>query len=157
MTIIPALTARMSQPAFAIPGAMDALQALGGALGAAGLEPATRELVNIRASQINGCGVCSVQHPRDARRLGVEDDKIAAVAGWRDAPYFDEAECAALALTEAVTRLADRGEAVPDDIWERAAEQFDEAGLAALVLSIATVNLWNRLNVATRQVAGASW
>jgi AhpD family alkylhydroperoxidase len=151
------LQSRMTQPAFAVPGAMDALMALGKAIDGTELPAATRELVHIRASQINGCGVCAVQHPRIARRRGETDERIWAISGWRDAPYFDRAERAALALAEAVTRLADRSEAVPDDVWDEAARHYDEAQLAALVLTIASVNLWNRLNVATRQVAGVEW
>jgi len=151
------LQSRMTQPAFAVPGAMDALMALGKAIDGTELPAATRELVHIRASQINGCGVCAVQHPRIARRRGETNERIWAISGWRDAPYFDPAERAALALAEAVTRLADRSEAVPDDVWDEAARHFDEAQLAALVLTIASVNLWNRLNVATRQVAGVEW
>lgn len=151
------LQARMPQPAFAVPGAMEALMALGKAVSDAGLPESTLELVNIRVSQINGCGVCSVQHPRMARRRGETEERIWAVAGWRDAPYFDPAERAALALAEAVTRTADRAHAVPDDVWDEAATRFDEEQLAALVLAIAGVNLWNRLNVATRQVAGVEW
>ncbi len=151
------LQARMPQPAFAVAGAIDALMALGQAIGAAGLSPTTRELVHIRASQINGCGVCSVQHPRMAREHGETDERIWAIAGWRDAPYFDPAERAALALTEAITRLADCAEPVPDEVWDEAASHHDEQQLAALVLTVATVNLWNRLNVATRQVAGQRW
>jgi AhpD family alkylhydroperoxidase len=151
------LQSRMTQPAFAVPGAMDALMALGKAIDGTELPAATRELVHIRASQINGCGVCAVQHPRIARRRGETDERIWAISGWRDAPYFDPAERAALALAEAVTRLADRSEAVPDDVWDEAARHYDEAQLAALVLTIASVNLWNRLNVATRQVAGVEW
>jgi AhpD family alkylhydroperoxidase len=151
------LQSRMTQPAFAVPGAMEALMALGKAIDGTELPAATRELVNIRASQVNGCGVCAVQHPRIARRRGETDERIWAISGWRDAPYFDPAERAALALAEAVTRLADRSEAVPDDVWDEAARHYDEAQLAALVLTIASVNLWNRLNVATRQVAGVEW
>lgn len=116
-----------------------------------GLSPITRELVHIRASQINGCGVCSVQHPRIARKLGETDERIWAIAGWRDAPYFDDAERAALALAEAVTRLADRAEGVPDEVWDEAVRHYDERQLGALVLTIAAVNLWNRLNVTTRR------
>lgn len=151
------LQARMANPAFAVPGAMDALLALGKAIEAAGVSPTTRELVHIRASQINGCGVCLVQHPKFARKLGETDERIWAIAGWRDAPYFDDAERAALALAEAVTRSADHAGGVPDEIWEDAAAHYDEQQLGALVLSIATVNLWNRLNVTTRQVAGQEW
>ncbi len=151
------LQARMTNPAFAVPGAMDALMALGKAIAGCGLPETTRELVHIRASQINGCGVCLVQHPRIARRHGETDERIWAIAGWRDAPYFDDAERAALALAEAVTRLADSTDPVPDAIWNEAASHYDEKQLGALVLTIAGVNLWNRLNTATRQVAGQEW
>ena len=151
------LDARMGNPAFVVPGAMDAMLALGKAVSRAGLSERTRELVHIRASQINGCGVCAVQHPRIARRLGETDERIWAIAGWRDAPYFDAAERAALALAEAITRMADRAEAVSDEVWDEAARHYDEQQLGALVLTIAHVNLWNRLNVATRQVAGQEW
>jgi AhpD family alkylhydroperoxidase len=151
------LQARMANPAFAVPGAMDALQALGKAVAAAGVPARTLELVHLRASQINGCGVCGVQHARLARRHGETDERIWAIPGWRDAPYFDPAERAALALAEAVTRLADRPDPVPDDVWDEAARHYDEAALAALLMSIGAVNLWNRLNVATHQVAGVSW
>lgn len=149
--------ARMPHPAFAVPGAMDALQALGKAIASAELPPRTVELMNLRASQINGCGVCAVQHPVIARKLGESDERLFAVAAWREAPYFTDAERAALALTEAGTRLADRGDPVPDDLWEESARHYDEAKLAALVLVIASINAWNRMNVISRQVAGQGW
>ena len=149
-------TARMTNPAFAVPGAMDALNGVSKTVSRARI-PINRELVHLRASQINGCGVCAVQHPKIARKLGETDDRIFAVAAWRDAPFFTDAEHAALALTEAVTRLADTADPVPDSVWEEAARHYDEQELAALVLSIATINVWNRLNVATRQVAGQEW
>src|SRR5262249_48788514 len=81
-------------------------------------------------------------------------DRLFAVAAWRDAPYFSDAERAALALTEAVTRLSDRADPVPDDVWEEATRHYDEKALAMLVISIALINFWNRLNVPTRQLAG---
>ena len=151
------LEPRITNPAFALPGAMDALAAVSKAVSRARISPGTLELMHLRASQINGCGVCAVQHPKIARRLGETDDRIFAVAAWRDAPFYTDAERAALALTEAVTRLADTADPVPDGVWEEAARHFDEQALATLVLSIATVNVWNRLNVATRQVAGQEW
>jgi AhpD family alkylhydroperoxidase len=151
------MQARMTSPAFSVPGAMDALQALGTAVHRAGLPTSLGELVHLRASQINGCGVCCVGHARIAKKAGETDDRLHAVAAWRDAPSFTDAERAALALTEAVTRLSDRPEPVPDEIWDEAARHFDEAMLGALVLSIANINVWNRLNVATRQVAGPEW
>ena len=150
------LEARITNPALAVPGALDALQALNKAISRVRISPGLLELMHLRASQINGCGVCAVQHPKIARKLGETDDRIFAVAAWRDAPFFTDAERAALALTEAVTRLADAADPVPDSVWDEAARHYDEQELAALVLSIATINVWNRLNVATRQVAG-SW
>jgi AhpD family alkylhydroperoxidase len=147
----------MTNPAFVVPDAMQALQALGKAVQESGLPPRTIELVNLRASQINGCGVCAVQHPRIAKKLGETDERLFAVAAWREAPYFTDAERAALALTEAATRLSDRADPVPDEIWDEAARNYDEQVLAALVLNIASINVWNRLNVTTRQVAGQEW
>jgi AhpD family alkylhydroperoxidase len=149
--------ARANHPAFAVPDAFGALQALSKAINKTGISPKTLELVNLRASQINGCGVCVVQHPRIARKLGETDERLFAVAAWRDAPYFTDAERAALALTEAATRISDRADPVPDEIWDEAARHYDETELAGLVLAIANINVWNRLNVATRQVAGQEW
>jgi AhpD family alkylhydroperoxidase len=151
------LQARMNHPAFAVPGAFDALQALSKAINDTGISPKLLELIALRASQINGCGVCAVQHPRIARKLGETDDRLFAVTAWRDAPYFNDAERAALGLTEAVTRMTDRPDPVPDEIWDEAARHYDETQLAGLILAIASINVWNRLNVATRQVAGQEW
>jgi AhpD family alkylhydroperoxidase len=151
------IQARMTNPAFVVPDAMQALQALGKAIQKGGVPGKTLELVNLRASQINGCGVCAVQHPRIAKKLGETDERLFAVAAWREAPYFTDAERAALALTEAATRLSDRADPVPDEIWDEAARHYDEQALAALVLNIASINVWNRLNVTTRQVAGQEW
>jgi AhpD family alkylhydroperoxidase len=147
------MTARMTNPAFAVDGAMDALNAVAKTISRARV-PISRELVHLRASQINGCSVCVDMHAKAARRSGESEERVFAVAAWRETPYFSDAERAALALTETMTRLADRSEQVPDAIWDAAAEHFDEAQLGALVLDIATVNLWNRLNIATQQVVG---
>jgi AhpD family alkylhydroperoxidase len=133
---------------------MDALQALGAAVGETGLDPILVELICLRASQINGCSVCVDGHPRVARKLGETDERLFAVSAWRETPYFSDAERAALALTEAVTRLADREDPVPDPIWAAAAAHYDDKQLAGLVLAIANINVWNRLNAATRQMAG---
>jgi len=148
------MQARMKHPAMVVPEAMQALQALGTSVEKGGVPRRTLELVHLRASQINGCSVCVDGHPRIARKAGETDERLFAVAAWRDAPYFTDAERAALALTEAVTRLSDRADPVPDEIWEEAARHHDEPALAALVLAIANINVWNRLNVATRQRAG---
>ena len=148
------MNARMKNPAFVVPGAMEALQALAASAEKGDLPKRTLDLVHLRASQINGCAVCLDLHARGARRADETDERLLTVAGWRDAPYFTDAERAALALTEAVTRLADRADAVPDAIWDEAARHYDDRALGALVLWIAVTNVWNRLNVATRQVAG---
>src|SRR5207302_8754968 len=131
-----------------------ALQALGKAVHQGGVPPKTLELVNLRASQINGCGVCAVQHPRIAKKLGETDERLFAVAAWREAPYFTDAERAALALSEAATRIADQLDPVPDEIWEEAARHYDERQLGALVLAIAAINAFNRVNATTRQITG---
>ena len=151
------MQARMNHPALVLPEAMKALHALDGATKAAGVSALTFELMHLRASQINGCGVCVDMHPKLARKLGETDERLFAVGAWRDTPYFTDAERAALALTEAVTRLSDRADPVPDEVWDEAARHYDEPQLAALVLSIASINVWNRLNAATRQMAGGDW
>jgi AhpD family alkylhydroperoxidase len=144
----------MKNPIMILPEAMQALQALGAALEKGGVPRRTVELMHLRVSQINGCSVCVDGHHRIARKSGESDERLFAVAAWRDAPYFSDPERAALALAEAVTRLSDRPDPVPDDVWKEAASHYDEKALAALILAIASINVWNRLNVATRQVAG---
>jgi AhpD family alkylhydroperoxidase len=148
------MQARLKNPAMTVPGAMQALQALAKTTDKGGVPTRTRDLVYLRASQINGCGVCVELHSRDLKKEGETDERLFAVAAWRDAPYFTDAERAALALTEAATRLSDRSDPVPDDVWDDAARHYDDRTLAALVIAIANINVWNRLNVATRQVTG---
>jgi AhpD family alkylhydroperoxidase len=149
------MQARMKNPALVLPAAMQALQALNAATQKAGLPARTIDLVQLRASQINGCSVCVDMHARIMKQGGETDERLFAVAAWRETPYFTDAERAALALTEALTRISDRPDAVADDVWAAAARHHDEPALAALVLAIANINVWNRLNVATRQVVGA--
>jgi len=148
------MQARMSNPAMIVPEAMQALHALGKATEKGSVPSRTRDLVALRASQINGCSVCVDMHSRDLRKAGETDERLFAVAAWRDAPYFTDAERAALTLAEAVTRLSDRADPVPDEIWNEATRHYDEPALAALIISIALINVWNRLNVSTKQVAG---
>ena len=150
----PIMQARMGNPAMVVPDAMQALMALGASVKGCGVPSRTLHLVYLRASQINGCSLCVDMHSHDARKAGETDERLFAVAAWREAPYFTDAERAALALAEAVTRLSDRADPVPDEVWDEAARHYEEQALAALILSIATVNLWNRLNASTRQVAG---
>jgi AhpD family alkylhydroperoxidase len=135
---------------------MDALQALGKAT-AAVLPRVTRHLVELRASQLNGCSQCVDMHAKEMKKTGETDERIFAVGAWRHAPYFTDAERAALALTEALTRLADQSDPVPDALWAEVTRHYDEGSLAALIVSIAQINVWNRLNAAVGQVAGASW
>jgi AhpD family alkylhydroperoxidase len=149
------MQARMKNPAMIVPDAMQALLALAKSTEQGGVPPQTLALVHLRASQINGCSACVDGGARGARKAGETEERLFAVAAWRDTSYFTDAERAALALTEAVTRLSDRTDPVPDEIWDEAARHYDEPALAALILAIATVNVWNRLNVTTRQVAGA--
>jgi AhpD family alkylhydroperoxidase len=146
---------RMDNPAIVLPEAMPALLALGETTNEGGVPPKTLELVHLRVSQINGCAVCIDGGVRRARKAGETDERLSTVAAWRDAPYFSDDERAALALAEEATRLADRPDPVPDVVWAEAARHYDEPAPAALVLMIALPNVWNRLNVVTRQVAGA--
>ena len=149
------MQSRMSNPATILPDATPAIQALLQATRKGGVPQNVLELVHLRASQINGCSFCVDSGARSAKRAGESDERIFAVAAWREAPYFTDAERAALALTEAVTRLADRPDPVPDAVWDEAARHYDEPGLAALVLMIGITNLFNRLNATTRQMAGS--
>jgi AhpD family alkylhydroperoxidase len=150
------MEARMTNPAMVVPGAVEAAQKLWGAVMKSGLPQSTLELVHIRASLINGCGFCLGLHTADGH-TAEELARFLHVGGWREVPGFSEAERAALALTEAVTRIADSSDPVPDDVWNEAARHYDEHQLGALLIAISTVNVWNRLNVSTRQVAGTSW
>jgi AhpD family alkylhydroperoxidase len=110
-------------------------------------DPALRELVRIRASQLNGCSYCVDYHSGDARSAGEHDRRIWAVAAWRHNPLFDDRERAALALTDALTRLPEGG--VPNDVYDEAARQFDDAELGNLMGAIIAINAWNRVGVGT--------
>ena len=148
------MQARMNHPAHGPSRRHEALQSLG-EVTKQGLPEKLLELVHLRASQINGCSACVDMHPKIAKQAGETDERLFAVAAWREAPYFSDAERAALALTEALTRLADSADAGAGcDVDEAATKHFDEAELAALVLAIANINVWNRLNAAVRQPAG---
>src|SRR5581483_5717701 len=150
---------RMSQhPMMLVPGALQAMQALQTLRKSVEKQGVvswrTIDLVQLRVSQINGCHACMEEHARILKEAGETDERIFAVAAWRDVPSFTSAERAALALAEAVTRIADQADPVPDAIWEEAARYYDEKGLGALVLLISTANLFTRLGTATRQGVG---
>lgn len=149
------MQARMKHPALVLPDAMQALLAVDKATVQDGLPDVTRKLVHLRASQINGCSVCVDMHARELKQAGESDERIFAVAAWRETPFYTDAERAALALTEAATRLSDRADPVPDEVWQDARRHYDDAALAALIVSIGLINVWNRLNATVKQVAGA--
>jgi AhpD family alkylhydroperoxidase len=145
---------RMKNPAMLIPDAMQPLMAFVAAVKKSSMSQCTLDLVHLRASQINGCSFCVDMGSRELKKAGATENRLFSVAAWREAPYFTEAERAALALAEAVTRLSDRSDPVPEEIWNEATLHYDEKALAALILWIATTNLFNRVNAATKQVAG---
>ena len=148
-------TARMNNPALVIPETMKALYALKSSAEKRGVPDATLLLIELRASQINGCSVCVDMHSRQMKQRGETDERLFTLAAWRDAPYFSDAERAALDLTEALTRVERGAESVPDALWNELRRHYDETALAALIVAIANINVWNRFNIATRQVAGA--
>jgi AhpD family alkylhydroperoxidase len=134
---------------------LEAFQQLAVSATSAGIPETTLSMVDLRASQINGCSVCVDIHSRELVHAGEKPERIAMVAAWRESPYFSDAERAALALTEAATRLADNPESVSDEVWDEAARHYSEPQLAALVVTIAAINAFNRLNATTRQITGA--
>ncbi|MEV1169799.1 carboxymuconolactone decarboxylase family protein [Nonomuraea sp. NPDC049784] len=150
-------TVRMPNPATLIPEAMQALMAVNKAILGAGVDAKLLALSHLRASQINGCSPCVAGGAQQLRHHGATDEQAHAVVAWRETPWFSDEERAALALTEAITRLADQPNPVPDEVWDMAAKHFDQKELAALILNIAITNAFNRLNAPTRQQAGGQW
>lgn len=155
-TIDTTFQARMKNPALVIPEAMPAIQTIMAATRKGDVPESTLQLIHLRISQINGCSSCVDSGSKHAKQMGESDERLYAVAAWHNAPYFTSAERAALALSETMTRLSDRSDPVSDEVWAEAARHYDERGLAAIVLAIAMTNVFNRLNVATKQPAG-SW
>lgn len=151
------MQARLTNPAALLPDAVKGINLIYKAAHSAGLAKSTLDLVHLRASQINGCSACVDSGARGMRKAGETDERLFSVAAWRETDYFTEAERAALDLAEHATRLADKADAVPDQVWEAAAKHFGETELASLVLWIATTNFFNRINAVTRQPAGQNW
>lgn len=151
------MQARMTHPVMVLPDAMTALHALSKAAQSGAVPDTTHRLIHLRVSQINGCSMCVDMHARELKESGEKDERIWGVGAWRDSPYFSDAERAALELAECMTRLADRPDAVPDAVWDDAADHYDEKELSSLLVSISTINVWNRLNAAVRQPSGATW
>jgi AhpD family alkylhydroperoxidase len=149
------MTARMKNPATFLPDVTQALVTLGQSLPEnGGVDLAILELVHQRVSQINGCAWCLDYGARNSEGSEITKDQTIQLPAWRDAVVFSDAQRAALDLAEHMTRFADRMDPVPDAVWNAAAEQFDEKQLATLVVWVATTNLYNRINVTTRQVPG---
>ncbi|WP_344489221.1 carboxymuconolactone decarboxylase family protein [Streptomyces enissocaesilis] len=148
----------MKNPAMVLPDAMKGVRNLLKGVHQGGVPRRTLELVHLRASRINGCGACVHGGVASAKKAGESDARLHAVAVWREAPFFTDAERAAPALTEAAARIADRtGQAVPDAVWDEAAGRFDEDQLAALILMIATTDFFNRLDATVQEPAGPTW
>jgi AhpD family alkylhydroperoxidase len=129
------------------PEGYDAIQRLNVSIKATGLEHSLRELVKMRSSQINGCAFCIDMHSKDARAAGETEQRLYALSAWREAPFFSDRERAALALTEAVTLIADGP--VPDAVIEEASAQFSPEEMTQLVFAIIEINAWNRLAITT--------
>jgi AhpD family alkylhydroperoxidase len=139
------------------PEVIAAIQQLNKAIYGSGADPLVLELVHLRASQINGCSPCVYAGVRSAKQRGESEERLHNVVAWRETPFFSEAERAALALTEAATRLQDGAPGVTDEIWAEAAEHFDDEQLSGIVLNIAITNFFNRINRTIREQAGKTW
>lgn len=147
----------MKNPAKVLPDSMKGIHSVMEAAHSAGVPRSTMELAHLRVSQVNGCSPCVYSGAMSAKMAGESDERLFAVSAWRETDLFNDAERAALALAESMTRLADRPDPVPDDVWHEAERHFNEAQMAGLVLWVATTNLFNRLNATTKQPAGAAW
>ncbi|KJS60195.1 carboxymuconolactone decarboxylase family protein [Streptomyces rubellomurinus] len=148
----------MKNPALVLPDAMKGIQTIYKAMYQGGVAPQILELVHLRASQINGCSACVFAGVEGAKKHGVADEQLHALVAWREAPFFTDEERAALALTEAATRIADRsGKAAPDEVWDAAADHFSEEQLSAIILMISLTNFFNRINTTIEEPAGATW
>lgn len=148
----------MKNPAFVLPDAMKGIGSIFKAVSQGGISQELQEIVALRTSQINGCSACVYAHNQNLRKSGESDERVASVAAWREAPFFTDAERAALELAEKATRVADRSEdAVSDELWERLRAHFTEEQLSALILVIGVTNMFNRINAVVREPAGTSW
>jgi AhpD family alkylhydroperoxidase len=143
------MTQRMNVAKFE-PAAFHALLALEKAVAQSGLDETTRHLVKVKASMINGCGYCIDLHSKEAREHGETEQRLYALNAWREVQAFSDKERAALGLTDAITRLGEHG--VPDDVWDEGVKQWGQEGVAKIVFVAATINLWNRIGVATRLI-----
>ncbi len=148
------MQARMTSPLQLYPEVLKAMIAAGNVRDATGtVTEKTLGLVHLRASQINGCAYCNDMHSRELKAAGAAEDYIWAVATWRESTLFNDAERAALALTEAATRIADQSDPVSDEVWNEAKQHYPEKALALLIVHIGLINFFNRINVPIRQPA----
>lgn len=134
------------------PGVFHAMRGLEEYVHQSGLDPALLELVKLRSSQINGCAYCIDMHTKDARARGESEQRLYELDAWRETPFYTDRERAALAWTEAVTRVSEGH--VPDDVYEQARSQFSEKELVDLTLAVVAINGWNRLAISFRAVPG---
>lgn len=149
---------RMTNPAHVLPDAAKGIGHLFAGIMKSGLPKTTAELVGIRASMINGCAACLEAHQNEGRKAGLTNSQIVGVGAWREGPWYSDAERAALALTDAMTRMADAEDAVPDELWREVSKHYDEKQLAGLLLEIGMINLFNQISVTIREDAEApSW
>ncbi|MFD0476720.1 carboxymuconolactone decarboxylase family protein [Nonomuraea thailandensis] len=139
------------------PDVITAIQHLHKAIHAGGVDPLVLELVHLRASQINGCSPCVFAGVQSAKKHGETEERLHNVIAWRETPFFTEEERAALALTEAATRIQDNAPGVTDEIWDTAATYFDENQMSAIILNIAITNFFNRINHTIQEQAGKAW
>jgi AhpD family alkylhydroperoxidase len=151
------MEARMTNPAELMPDATTGVQYIFKAIYSGGAPANLLELVHMRASQINGCAACVDAGIDSAQKHGETAQRLMLLPVWREVDAFTDAEKAALALTEAMTRLADNPGAVTDEIWDEAADHFSESALASVILMGAVTNLFNRVNTTIRQPAGVRW
>jgi AhpD family alkylhydroperoxidase len=146
------MTQRMDVRKYLSSEAGKAMLSLGKAVDESSLERSLLELVKVRASQINGCAYCIDMHTKDARAMGETEQRLYALNGWRETPFFSDRECAALEWAETITRVADTH--VPDDVYERVRAHFDEAQLVELTFAAVAINAFNRLAISFRVPVG---
>lgn len=139
------------------PDVMTAVQHLYKAIHAGGVDPRLLSLVHLRASQINGCSPCIYATLQSAKQTGETEERLFNVVAWRETPFYTEPERAALALTEAATRIQDGAPGVTDGIWDAATEHFNDDQLSSIILEIALTNFFNRINHTIREQAGKTW
>ena len=149
------MEARLTSPPN--PDVTTAIQHLYKAIYAGGVDHQLLSLVHLRTSQINGCSPCIFASVDAAKKAGETDERLHNVVAWRETPFYTDAERAALALTEAATRLQDNAPGVTDETWDAAADHFSEEQLGAITLEIALTNFFNRINRTLREQAGKTW